>query len=415
MKRILIFLGSPLAGLYLGHAATVSTEEAVARALAGNADLAAARMMVAEARGRLDQVGRMPNPEAETLFRPHVNGRERLGEFGITQRFPLTARLRLAKNVSKFELVAAEAEVADAERRLAGDVRDAATRMLALNARARLRHDQRTNSLQLVDAAKKAATVGEVAETDSLQYELEAGQIAARIAALEAQSNVLHARLRLLLGITDDEAVSLTGGLNEPATAPPDSTRSSAKRADQKAAEARAGAALEEAQLARASKWEDAGFGIYGEIDRNEDAPNGIQTDNRIGVRFSLPLPLWNKNRGRIASADAAAERADKEARALELKVRAEILSASAEMRGAFAVLRRLSDELLPQARTIESRITSARSQGQASITDLLRSRERRLDLEAARIDALEDYHLAAARLRTAGGPVTAASKDPNP
>lgn len=404
MKRLLIFLWLPMAGLSLCRAATVSTAEAVARALAGNADLAAARLVVAEARGRLDQAGRMPNPQAETLFRPHVNGRERSGEFGITQRFPLTARLRLAKSVSKFELAAAEAEVADVERRLAGDVREAATRMLALNARTRLRLDQRTNSLHLVEAAKKAMSVGEGAEIDALQYELEAGQISARITALEAQSNVLNARLRLLLGIRDDEPVVLSGGLAEPVATTPDAAQPAGKRADQRLAEARAGAAMEEARLARASKWEDAGVGVFSEIDRNEDAPNGIQTDKRIGVRLSLPLPLWNRNRGRIASADAAAERAEREAKALELRVRAERMSAAAEMRGAFNTLRRVSDDLLPQARLIESRITSARSQGQASITDLLRARERRLDLEAAQLDALEDYHLAAARLITAGG-----------
>ena len=133
---VLIFAGSifPQAS-----AAVFSCDQAVVQALGHNVDLEAARLTVAEARGRLFQAGRLSNPEVEAAIRPHVNGRERLGEFGITQRFPLTARLRVAKDVSKFGLAAAEAEVANAERLLAGDVRTAVTQALVLAARMNLR------------------------------------------------------------------------------------------------------------------------------------------------------------------------------------------------------------------------------------------------------------------------------------
>jgi len=58
-------------------------------------------------------------------------------------------------------------------------------------------------------------------------------------------------------------------------------------------------------------------------------------------------------------------------------------------------------------------RVDAGRLKLQASFTDLLRARERRLELESARIDALAGYHLAATRLLTAVGGVSHFSKTP--
>ena len=407
---VLIFAGSifPQAS-----AAVFSCDQAVVQALGHNVDLEAARLTVAEARGRLFQAGRLSNPEVEAAIRPHVNGRERLGEFGITQRFPLTARLRLAKDVSKFELAAAEAEVANAERLLAGDVRTAVTQALVLAARMDLRRRQQSNSVELAEFARRTAVAGEGPGIDALQLDLETGQHAVRLKGLEAEANVFQARLRPLLGMAEEEGPSFSGSLEEPRTLPPAPEVLERRRPDQAAAAARSRAAQEAARLARTGKWEDAGLGLFGEIDRNEDGPFGLQTDHRVGIRLSVPLPLWNRNRGRIDEASANARRVALEAEALDRRVRAEIASADSEMRGAFAALRGITDRLLPQALTIEDRITRARAEGQASFTDLLRARERRLELESARIDALAGYHLAATRLLTAVGGVSHFSKTP--
>ena len=407
---VLIFAGSIFPQV---SAAVFSCDQAVLQALGHNVDLEAARLTVAEARGRLFQAGRLSNPEVEAAIRPHVNGRERLGEFGITQRFPLTARLRLAKDVSKFGLAAAEAEVANAERLLAGDVRTAVTQALVLAARMDLRRRQQSNSVELAEFARRTAVAGEGPGIDALQLDLETGQHAVRLKGLEAEANVFQARLRPLLGMAEEEGPSFSGSLEEPRTLPPAPEVLERRRPDQAAAAARSRAAQEAARLARTGKWEDAGLGLFGEIDRNEDGPFGLQTDHRVEIRLSVPLPLWNRNRGRIDEASANARRVAMEAEALDRRVRAEIASADSEMRGAFVALRGITDTLLPKALAIEDRITRARAEGQASFTDLLRARERRLELESARIDALAGYHLAATRLLTAVGGVSHFSKTP--
>jgi len=89
---VLLADGAPRAA-----AAAFTSESAVRHALANNVDLAAARLTVEEARGRLAKAGRLADPELESELKPDVRGREGVLGFGLTQRFPLTARLRLEK------------------------------------------------------------------------------------------------------------------------------------------------------------------------------------------------------------------------------------------------------------------------------------------------------------------------------
>ena len=97
---------------------------------AANPDLAAARLRIAEARGRLVQSGRLSNPEVEFGYnRNTANPREHTLGVALLQRFPVTARLRFEKAVSQAQLAAAEAEVADVERKLIAQARTVAVKL----------------------------------------------------------------------------------------------------------------------------------------------------------------------------------------------------------------------------------------------------------------------------------------------
>ncbi len=109
-----------LLGFRLLAGEALGVDGAIARARTNNLEMAAARVLIREARARADQAGRLSNPELEAGVYPNTRGREGFLTLALVQRFPLTSRLRLEKAVSKFAIEAAEAEVADRERRLAG-------------------------------------------------------------------------------------------------------------------------------------------------------------------------------------------------------------------------------------------------------------------------------------------------------
>ena len=397
---LLLTLGVPNAA-----AASLTLESAVTHALANNADLAAARLTIEEAHGRLAQAGRLADPELESELKPNVRGREGVLGFGLTQRFPLTARLRLEKAVSRAELAVAEAEVRDAERRLAAEVSLAAVDWLALGTQRALKERQLANSRELVEAADRAAGAGEGSALEAAQFDLEAQQLVTQLLQLETGYATLFGELRPLLGVPAPEPIAITGELPEVAVAGTEAVLLS-RRDDHQAALARREAAERALALARANRWQDLGVGLVGEMARAEDIPAGIQQDNFVGLRLSLPLPFWNRNQGRVQEATATVRRTEKESDALAFRIRAEVEAAERQMAVAAKLAGEVTATLLRKASQLEERLAKLRAEGQASLADVLRARERRLQLESTRLDAVRDFHRARVRLEAATGAI---------
>lgn len=371
-----------------------------------NPSLAAARFRIEEARGRLHQAGRLSNPEVESEFMQNVRTPERSFELAFTQRFPITARLRLEKAVSRAELAAAEAEVRDQERRLALTVRTLAVRLLSVESHRALRQRQLENSRQLVEFTRKRLESAEAAAVDVLQLELEVRQLEAEVVQLDTERAALIGELRPQLGLDPTDEPVVRGELPPPSRVP--GSIGVFARPDLEAARANVDAARSAAALARAQKWEDIGVGIAAQSEWAEDAPEGFMREEFIGFRLSVPLPLWNDNSGRVREAEAAAARRAKEVDALTVNIRGEIEAARAEMATLSKLLTTLDESLLPAATQIEEQLRVVYTSGQTSLLEVLRARDRRLQLERQRIDALRDFHLARMRHETAIGRTTA-------
>ena len=375
---LVLFLVLLIDGAPRAAAAAFTSESAVRHALANNVDLAAARLTVEEARGRLAKAGRLADPELESELKPDVRGREGVLGFGLTQRFPLTARLRLEKAVSRAELAVAEAEVSDAERRLAAEVALAAVDWLALGTQRALKERQLANSRELVEAADRAAGVGEGSALEAAQFDLEAQQLVTQLLQLDTGHAALLGALRPLLGVPAPEPIEIIGPQPEVAVVGAEAVALS-RRADHRASLARREAAERALALARANRWQDLGVGLLGEMERAEDSPACIRQDNFVGLRLSLPLPFWNRNQGRVQEATANAQRRVKESEALAFRIRAEVEAAETQLAVAAKIVGEVTATLLPKAAQLEERLAKLRAEGQASLADVLRARERRL------------------------------------
>jgi outer membrane protein TolC len=125
---------SEIVSRYYHPAEGASSDELVRRALASNADLAAARLDVERARARLRQAGLRANP---TVDFEHATGDltgstgERETSVGFSLPLELNGQRKRRIDLAKAELEASEAEIADRERRLAAEVRAAYAEGLA--------------------------------------------------------------------------------------------------------------------------------------------------------------------------------------------------------------------------------------------------------------------------------------------
>ena len=384
-------------------AVTLSLDRAPDYALAHNPTLVAARLRIDEARGRVLGAGRLTNPELEVEFSQNLRMPERAFGVAFVQRFPLTSRLRLEKAVSQAQVAAAEAEVRDAERRLSAEVRAAAVKVVAIRTQRELRRQQLANSRDQSEFVSRRLAAGEASAVDVAQLDLEGRQLTVEMLQLDAAGAALGGDLRLLLGVAAEQAVEITGTLAAPGALPGKGAAGGA-RADLEAARHTAEAARQGAALAKARKWEDIGVGLTAGAERTEDAPDGFSNDYSIGLKLSVPLPIWNKSEGRIAEARATAARAEQEANALAMNIRSEAEAARGEMAALAKLIAEMDDALLPKAVQVEEQLRNAYGTGQTPLTEVLRARSRRLQLSQSRVDALRDYHLARVRYEAAIG-----------
>lgn len=401
MKPFLFFL--MIASFAEAKDVRMRLDETPGYALAHNPELAAARFRIEEAQGRLLAAGRLANPELEVEFLQNPQKPERAVTVAFIQQFPLTSRLRLEKAFSLAQLLAARAEVRDAERKLSAEVRTAAVKLLAVKAQHELRHQQLTNSREQTEFVTKRVATGEAAAVDATMIELESQQLTVELLELETSRAALLAELRPLLGVSGNDRVDIAGSLPAP-HALPLAGASGERRDDLVAARHTAEAARHTAELARAQKWQDVGAGLMASGERTEDAPEGFSNDYFLGVRLRVPLPFWNRNEGRIAEATAASARAQLEIDALALGIGAEAEGARSEMAALARLVAEMDTSLLPKATQVEEQLRTSYSAGQTALTEVLRNRDRRLLIERQRVDALRDYHLASVRYDAAIG-----------
>lgn len=399
-KTIITFSSLFILGLTsLGAAPSgliVSYDSIPERVRRDNPDLSAARLRVKEALGRLTQSGRLSNPELEVGFEANDEAREGKVEIGISQRFPVTNRLYLEKDISQLELRAAEAEIREVERLLVAEARAALVDVLAFRQQWKLRQQQEEVSKRLAEFTLRSAGQGELSPIDAGQAKLEAARLASEIRQLKANEVASIGKLKPLLGMRVTDVLNVSGTL--PGVVFPAGTVDPRKRADFQVAQLKAQAALRGVELEKAQRYDDIEAGIVGGLERSEDAPEGFENEGVIGFRIKLALPFWDKNEGNILAAEARAERKEKETVALAHNIRHEADAARKEMNEWGAMVNEVKVNLLPLAAKQASEAESAYREGLSDLQAVLRAREQQLQLGSTRIEALRNFHHARVR-----------------
>lgn len=365
-----------------------------------NPDLAAARLRIREALGRMKQAGKPSNPRLETDLEAGSRFREGSARIGLMQSFPVTAKLQLEKDISVAELRAAEAEVREVERKLIAGAKEELVKVLAIRQQRALRREQSEVSGKLADFITRAAEKGEGSILDAGQAKLEAARLVTEMRQLDAEEASSIGKLKPLLGMATNAKLLPSGDL-----APigiPGTGSSTSRRPDLQVARVEAQAAATEVELERARKYDDLDAGIFAGADRSEDAPEGTKTEGMIGLKLSIPLPLWNDNSGNIEAAQAKQERKQLEIVALDRSIRLEAEAARAEMVQWAKLEKEIGSDLLPMADKQSELAETAWRNGQGELQLALRAREQRLQLASSRLDALRDFHLARVRYETA-------------
>ena len=380
----------------------VSLDSAASLVRSNNPDLAAARLRIDEALGRHKQSGRLTNPEVEFGMEQNAAFREGKVEIGFTQRFPVTARLRLEKSVAASEVKSAEAEVREVERQWIARAREGVIKVLAVRQRRDLLKQQSTLSKEFAGFLAGIAGKGEGSIVDAGQAKLEAASLAVEIHQLDAEEIALTGELKPLLGIRPGTTMQVAGRLKDPVL--PTATVDPQARPDYQKAGYEAEAAAATISLEQARRRDDIEGGIFAGADRSEDVPEGYDTEAIVGLRIKLPLPLWNRNEGAIEEARAKHQRMEMERAALARAIHLEAEAARVSMQHWATVITNIKTTLMPLADEQAALAEQTYRNGQGEIQSVLRAREKRTALAIAGLEALREFNLARVRHDAATG-----------
>jgi cobalt-zinc-cadmium efflux system outer membrane protein len=392
-----------LALLQLGTLALPAAEiafEAIPERVRQHApELLAARAARAEQEARRDAAGWKPAAALTLEAQPGLAS-DGVGSLQVGFERPLVQpeRLRLEKESVARQIPAAEAWRVVREVELIAAAREAAVPLLLAPLRAERLDRQERAARELADFLTARAAAGELSPLDAGQARLEAAQFAVTRQRVEADRVQAEHRLRALLNWPVGEPLVVTGPLPEPSLEP-EELPGEAGGPEAAAARAEAEAARVHAALARATETPESELTLFAEVERAEDAPEGVGQEAFLGIGLRRPFARPGKADAAAREAELAAQRwrEEGERRLQAAHLRRE--AARAEMRAQAALFTAAGGEIAQLATEQERLAAQALQEGLADLSTVLRARAQRLALEETRLDAQEAYHLARVRL----------------
>jgi cobalt-zinc-cadmium efflux system outer membrane protein len=279
-------------------------------------------------------------------------------------------------------------ELRDKERRLAGEVLGKARSLLIVDQKLQINDENREVLDRIFKQTSALTATGKASAAEARVIELEKTALALAREALAVEVRTKLAELNGLLGRAPSEPITLSGTL--PSAPDQVTLRDAAARAvrdrpDRQLAALQLNKAQAEQHLAKAERWEDIGIGIEITRERHQG-----EWETMVGIGASIPLPLWNRNQGRIAEAQAAQQRASSNIEALDLGIATEVREAQTRVTGLAGVLARTRGAALDLARQNTKLIEETYASGAASFLTVFESRKQRLAIEQTAVEIEE-------------------------
>jgi cobalt-zinc-cadmium efflux system outer membrane protein len=396
----------------------ITIDELVARAIADNPDLQAARADVEAATGRLHQAGLRPNPMLE------LGGQKALGpdnnlNLGVSLPLDLNGRKEGRVGVAEREAQMKRAQVADAERRLRAEVRMKAGDLLATRRGLAVTDNLLKVNRDGLGLVRSRVQEGAAPSLDESLALVEVNRLDASRQLVESRAAVAALQLKALAGMAPDAPLVLRGELRPAALA---LDRAEALRwalgARPDLAVSRADLALARAKVVKEraeGRWDatvnvgyqrqDFGFGLNGLTPSGATRP--IQdVFHYFGGGVSITLPVRNQNQGNVAAAVAETRAAERRQEFLTLTIRQEVESAFTQhdaARRSLTIYERGVRDVASQNLDV---VRQAYVLGRNSLLDMIAEQRRYIEIENGYTESLKQVYDAAVEIERVVGAI---------
>ncbi len=384
----------------------LSLDDAIRTAVVKNWDLLAAKTNIDLNHAQEMVAKEFPNPTLSLgTTKMNVDGRtSRTGRdsgfwsrnydtiAAVGQLIELGGKRTWRQLAAKQGLLNAEASFQDAERQLKNGVIKAYAKVLQEDETVAVLKESEETLTHEAEITKRRLDAGDVSEADKQQIDIAAERFAADREVEEANARSARIALETLMGEPNPRGdVTLSQTLADLAhQLGSASAGTKGERPDLVAAEALV-------------KQLEAGVGLQKAV-RIPDVTLQVQYEheppdqpNTAGLGFSIPLPLWNRNKGNIAAAEAQKANAEQALAKVRSQVISDASTAWVTYRSASDKWKRYVGTIRPKSRESLESLTYAYRKGGIPLVALLTAQRNDNDIRTATSQAALDTVAAAA------------------
>ncbi|MPV69711.1 TolC family protein [Burkholderia sp. BE17] len=389
-------------------AAPLTLADALDTAARGNPALRGARADVDASAGALMQAGARPNPELSFL-QEGFRRAERTSTVLLNQTIELGGKRSARLDVASYGRQSADASLDEQRAAVRADVIAAFYGLLAAQRQLQVTEESAVIAARSADLAGRRAQAGKVSPVEATKAQVAAAAVLIEVATARGRVDVAREKLNAAMGGARTDRRDAVGDLEVvPAVDP---LPALVER-------------LDDAPLARIARAEMLRSNAAVSLERARRIPDvtvsagvkrvttGGVPDNQAVVGVSIPIPLFNTNKGALLEATHKAERANADLDRERARLRLELTQAYANFEAAAQEARRLKTDILPGARTALDAMSRGYQLGKFGFLDVLDAQRTLFQGQSQYVRALADAHAARADIgRLVGTPLTAVAQ----
>jgi cobalt-zinc-cadmium efflux system outer membrane protein len=393
---------------------TLSLPQALSLALKGNGELRTMKEEQGIYQGERLTASAWPNPLLElegSSGAPFGTGEDYGVSVGISQEIVTAGKLARRRAVADRSQEAYRWRLADRERLLAEEVTVAYRELQFCSKRLELAGTARDLSRQLFNVATERFNAGDIPELELNLARVELSRSEGRILDVERELLPAQARLANLTGLSSDSEVEVKVEPMTVATshslALTDLLHDLDRRPDLRALTAtreRGNAEQEAARAERIPNITATVFYRHDEMTFEIDRQQGLNRDNTLGLKLTIPLPLFDRNQGRVQEALARTSRSEREYEAALTTARREVATAHARLKSSEKILALYARDILPQLEENLRLMREAYQLGEVGILSVIEEQRKFLEVHEGYLNDLKGALIATARLEAAAG-----------
>ena len=378
----------------------VSLEIAIQTALRENPKLNAIREKVKVARARVEGIALLENPELETEF---AGGADFAQGFELTQTFQLGGQRGHRRWIATTHLGKVNVELSEASRLLTKSVKTAFYELALVQEKLKLAREIIQHTEQMRDIAQFQFETGDISVTQANLANIQLQSALRETSTLESDWHLAQLELNGLMGAPLEVARTAINGLPEKISADTHQkltldtlkTHALAHRTDLKSLRLDAQLTEGKLQLAKAANIPDLSVGALGQRSADE---------NTFGIKFTIPLPLFDRNRAEINAARAQQQVDVVQISDAERQIIREVMSAFLSLNAARKTIGFYEGDSLELLNENLSLTRAAYELGEAKLLEVILMQNEFIKTRFAYLEALAAYYKALSQLEAAIG-----------